>query len=124
MSSQLAQTNRTKKAKQKRDMRYSKPNYEFDVYSDYWQLDANHKASFRTIKFLGLDDKLLHSFKNALAEYACELSPGYVTRVLNDCRVFFKEADVKDKVLEQHIINFKATLNKESEYKLGNMRIS
>jgi len=33
----------------KSDKRYSKANYEFDVYDDLWQLDANKSLNFELL---------------------------------------------------------------------------
>ena len=53
----------SKSARTKSDKRYSKANYEFDVYDDLWQLDANKSLNFELLASLNLDPKFCSSFK-------------------------------------------------------------
>ena len=51
------------------------------------------------------------NFRLALADYASEFSPGYVTDHINIRQLF--AFGVTDKIMEEHVINFKATLEKQ-----------
>ncbi|WP_417538283.1 site-specific integrase [Marinomonas sp.] len=105
----------------KSDRRITKANYEFDVFSDYWELDANKKIYFRGMDSLSLAPDFLDCFKLALADYACELSASYTDNLFRYTKWFFS-VGVTDRVLESHVIKYKASLDKENEYKLGYIR--
>lgn len=109
------------KARTKSDKRHSKANYEFDVYDDLWQLDANKSLNFELLAPLNLDPKFEINFKLALADYASEFSSSYALNIFMFSRLLFA-IGVSDAVREQHIVNFKATLTKSTEYKLGYIR--
>ena len=105
----------------KSDKRLSKANYEFDVYGDIWQLDTNHSLNFKLLSKLSLEPKFENNFRLALADYACELSASYTSNLFQYCRWFFA-IGVSKTINEVHIINYKASLNKSTEYKLGYIR--
>lgn len=107
--------------KTKKDIRHSKANYEFDIFEDIWRLDANTKINFGLLKALNLDSKFEESFRLVLADYACEFSAHYTNNLYRFCRWLF-EFDVTDTVQESHILNYKASLDDETEYKLGYIR--
>lgn len=111
----------SKIAKRKSDKRLSKANYEFDVYDDVWQLDANKSLNFELLASLSLDPKLENNFRLALADYACEFSSSYTDNLFRYCRWFFA-VGVTNKINEEDVVNYKATLNKSTEYKLGYIR--
>ena len=79
----------SKSARTKSDKRYSKANYEFDVYDDLWQLDANKSLNFELLASLNLDPKFESNFRLALADYACEFSSSYTDNLFRYCRWFF-----------------------------------
>ncbi len=105
----------------KSDKRYSKANYEFDVYDDLWQLDANKSLNFELLAPLNLDPKFEMNFKQVLADYASEFSSSYAYNIFMFSRLLFANG-VSDAIREEHIINYKATLTKSTEYKLGYIR--
>lgn len=109
------------KARKKSDKRLSKANYEFDVYDNLWQLDANKSLNFELLVPLKLDPKFLSNFKHALADYASEFSSSYALNIFMFSRLLFA-IGVTESIQEQHIVNFKATLTKSTEYKLGYIR--
>ncbi|KPW03622.1 site-specific integrase [Pseudoalteromonas sp. P1-8] len=109
------------RARTKSDKRYSKANYEFDVYDDLWQLDANKSLNFELLSPLNLDPKFEINFKLALADYASEFSSSYALNIFMYSRLLFA-IGVSDAIREEHIVNFKATLTKSTEYKLGYIR--
>jgi hypothetical protein len=121
MTTSTSSLKRSRKTEQKSDRRLSKMNYQFDVYDDLWWLDANYSINLRLLEPLNLGSKFVSSFKQALADYACEFSPSYIVGVYHCSRLFFATG-VTDVILEQHIINYKATLDKNSEHKLGAIR--
>lgn len=106
------------RARAKSDKRYSKANYEFDVYDDFWQLDASKSLNFELLSQLNLDPKFVINFKVALADYASEFSSSYALNIFMFSRLLFAFG-VSDAIREQHVVNFKATLTKSTEYKLG-----
>jgi len=110
-----------KKAKRKSDKRLSKANYKFDVYGDVWQLDANLKLNLRLLTPLNLSSKFEQNFRKALADYASEFSSSYTYNIFNYAKNLFTTG-VKDKINEVNIINYKASLNNSTEYKLGYIR--
>lgn len=109
------------RARTKSEKRYSKANYEFDVYGDLWQLDANRSLNFELLAPLNLDPKFEINFRLVLADYASEFSSSYTLNIFMFSRLFFS-VGVSDAIREQHIVNFKATLSKSTEYKLGYIR--
>ena len=98
----------SKSARTKSDKRYSKANYEFDVYDDLWQLDANKSLNFELLASLNLDPKFESNFRLVLAAYACEFSSSYTDNLFRYCRWFFA-VGVTEKINEEHVINYKAT---------------
>ncbi|MDO6547337.1 site-specific integrase [Pseudoalteromonas carrageenovora] len=110
-----------KRPKRQSDKRETKANYEFDVYSDVWKLDANKSLNFRLLEPLDLNPQFESNFRRALADYACEFSASYVLNIFIFCRLLFRTG-VRELVEEANIINFKATLKKENQYKLGYIR--
>ena len=121
MVAKAKQLHGSKSARTKSDKRYSKANYEFDVYDDLWQLDANKSLNFELLAPLNLDPKFEINFKLALADYASEFSSSYTDNLFRYCRWFFA-VGVTGKINEEHVINYKATLTKSTEYKLGYIR--
>lgn len=109
------------RAKTKCDKRLSKANYEFDVYGSTWKLDANVCLNFELLDSLNLTPKFAESFKFALADYAAEFSSSYVSNIFRECRNLFS-VGVTNKISEQHVLNFKSSLTKSTEYKLGGIR--
>jgi integrase len=109
------------KTTRKSDKRLSKANYEFDVYDDFWQLDSNLKLNLMLLTPLNLSLKFELNFRKALADYASEFSSSYTYNIFNYAKNLFATG-VKDKINEVHILNFKATLNKSTAYKLGYIR--
>ena len=63
MVAKAKQLHGSKSARTKSDKRYSKANYEFDVYDDLWQLDANKSLNFELLAPLNLDPKFEINFK-------------------------------------------------------------
>lgn len=109
------------KAKRKSDKRLSKANYEFELYDDIWQLDANRSLNFKLLVSLRLDPKFESNFRLALADYGCEFSSSYTDNLFRYCRWFFA-VGVTSQINEEHLINYKATLTMKTEYKLGYIR--
>jgi len=109
------------KGRKKSDKRLSKANYEFDVYDNLWQLDANKSLNFKLLVPLNLEPEFLSNFKHALADYASEFSSSYALNIFMFSRLLFA-IGVTESIQEQHIVNFKATLTKSTEYKLGYIR--
>ncbi|MFA0026128.1 site-specific integrase, partial [Vibrio sp. 10N.261.49.A5] len=107
--------------KSKSDKRLSKANYEFDVYSDNWQLDANVRLNLALLEPLSLTPKFSACFRLALADYAAEFSSNYARNIFSYTRLLF-EMGVTDKITEQYVINFKSSLTQNTEYKLGYIR--
>jgi hypothetical protein len=114
-------SNRTVKPKLKSDIRTSKSNYEFDVYQDVWKLNADYSLNFKLLAPLHLAPIFEENFRLALADYASEFSSGYVTSIYVNIRHLFA-IGVTARIREEHIINFKATLDKSKEWKLGQVR--
>lgn len=108
-------------SKLKSDVRKSKHNYEFDVYHDVWKLNADYSINFSLLASLKLTSQFETNFRLALADYASEFSSGYVTSIYINIRHLFAFG-VTDKIMEEHVINFKATLEKNKEWKLGQVR--
>lgn len=105
----------------KSDIRISKHNYQFDVFQDFWKLNADYTINLNLLAPSSLDPKFETSFRLVLADYAAEFSPGYVTSIYLNIRHLFGFG-VKSKIEEKHIINFKSTLDATKEWKLGQIR--
>ena len=111
----------TKRTNPKSVERLSKANYKFDVYGDTWQLDANTTLNLELLTPLKLTPKFAESFRLVLADYAAEFSSNYTRNIFSYSRLLF-DTGVTDRVNEKHIINFKSSLIKSTEYKLGYIR--
>ncbi|MFV1872768.1 MAG: site-specific integrase [Oleiphilus sp.] len=107
-----------RRIKKRYDARVSKYNYEFDVYEDVWKLSADYSLNFRLLDNLTLTPKFEDNFRLAFADHVSEFSAGYVENIFVNIRHLFATG-VTDKIKEEHIINYKATLDKKTEYKLG-----
>ncbi|MEF1192721.1 site-specific integrase, partial [Vibrio parahaemolyticus] len=97
--------------KSKTDKRLSKANYEFDVYSDNWQLDTNVRLNLTLLEPLSLTPKFSECFRLALADYAAEFSSSYTSNIFRECRALFAFG-VTNKISEKHVVNFKSSLTK------------
>ena len=111
----------TVKSNTKSDIRTSKRNYEFDVYQNTWQLSADFYLNFRLLSSLDLTPTFEDNFRLALADYVSEFSPGYAYSIYVNIRHLFAFG-VTDGIKEEHIVNFKATLDKSKEWMLGQVR--
>lgn len=109
------------KFKLKSDKRMSKANYRFDVYEDLWKLDSNDTLNFTLLSSLNLASAFEESLRLVLADYASEFSGSYIQNLFTYCRQLFTFG-VVDKIREKDIINFKATLKSDTEWKLGYIR--
>jgi hypothetical protein len=105
----------------KTDQRKSKANHDFDVYEDRWQITADDSINLVALEKFNLDEKFEENFKLVLADYASEFSTGYLVNIYQNIRHLFATG-VTNKINEEHILNYKATLNSETEYKLGSLR--
>ncbi|MDP5130099.1 MAG: site-specific integrase [Paraglaciecola sp.] len=103
------------------DKRISKANYEFDVFEDFWKLNASFGLNFKTLSSFNLNKKFSDNFRLLLADYACEFSSGYVDNIYLFCRDLFSFGVVNN-IKEENVINFKASLTDKTEYKLGFIR--
>jgi hypothetical protein len=112
---------RSRKAKLKSDKRLSKVGYEFDVYQSVWRLTASKTLNTSLLAPLNLSPEFEESFLLVLADYACEFSSGYTSKTFTLCRKLF-ESGVSEKIEERHIANYKASLTKTQEHKLGSVR--
>ncbi|MDV6315914.1 site-specific integrase [Idiomarina sp. HP20-50] len=108
-------------SKLKPDIRLSKENYEFDVTLEKWQLSANLSVNHKLLSSLKLDSRFEMSFRLVLADYATEFSASYTSNIFKFIKLLFN-VGVIEKISESHILNFKATLTKSTEYKLGYIR--
>lgn len=116
-----ARTNGAANSKLKSDKRLSKANYEFDVYEDRWKLDASKTLNLTLLNSLNLTPAFESNFRLVLADYVSEFSASYTDSLFVYCRMLFAFG-VIDNICERNIINFKATLTKETEWKLGYIR--
>ncbi|KZY44184.1 site-specific integrase [Pseudoalteromonas sp. BZP1] len=104
------------------DIRLTKSNYEFDVYQDVWRLNSDLQINFKLLTPLKLNSSFINNFRIALANYVSELSAGYVQSIYVNIRHLFAISGVSDVINEEHIINFRATLDKSHEWQLGQIR--
>lgn len=107
--------------KSKFEIRLSKANYEFDLYSDIWMLDSNLSINFSLLNKLGLSVCFEKNFRIALADYSSEFSSHYVMIIYVYIRKLFL-CGVHNRVEEKHILNFKSKLTQKSEYQLGSIK--
>ncbi|MFC3025144.1 hypothetical protein ACFODT_15170 [Vibrio zhugei] len=70
---------------------------------------------------LSLTPKFSECFRLALADYAAEFSSSYTSNIFRECRALFAFG-VTNKISEKHVVNFKSSLTKNTEYKLGSIR--
>jgi integrase len=113
-------TSRTQ-SKPKSDKRISKAGYEFDVYEDQWQLTSSESLNLSLLNDHDLPNNFKESLKLTLADYAAQFSSTYAQNLLSHSRLLLLKGVTKQ-IEESHVINFKASLNKETEWKLGYIR--
>ncbi|MEL0603828.1 site-specific integrase [Pseudoalteromonas undina] len=111
----------SKKPKYKSDLRSSKRNYPFNVNDDIWILDSSLKLNLALLEPFKLNEKFERNFRLVLADYASEFSPSYIHNIFNFSKHLFSMVKT-EQIEESNIINYKATLSEEHEYKLGYIR--
>lgn len=109
------------KRKIKSDVRLSKAGYEFDVFSDKWQLNKSTSINLRLLESFNLAPKFELNFRLILAAYSCEFSSSYVVNIYLTCRHIFSTG-VTNRICEEHILNYRATLTEKTECRLGSAR--
>lgn len=98
----------------------SKDGYLFDKYTNNWVLNKDITISFQP-RLLGINSKLLLGFRQALAKYAEELSASHTQNMHMMFRDLVTVTNLSTLNIES-ILNWKAALGKDKEYKLGMLR--
>jgi integrase len=102
----------------------SKAGYEFDPSSDVWQLDGGSKINMSELAhLLGSGSKLHQGLKRTLERLAVETSSSYTENCLYYTMVFLRSPHFAgDQISAYQLQNYRATLSREYEYKLGYLR--
>lgn len=101
------------------DLRRSKMGYEFDFYSDYWQLDGSVTINLNRLR--PLDAETRSGFKLALGRYAEELAAKTTDSILG-CFNAYCDATGETSVNVVGLTNWRAMLTNEAEAKLGALK--
>ena len=98
----------------------SKAGYLFCPDDEYWQLDKNIKIPVGSLRGL-LDDETEKGFFNTLIFYAINLSSSHVQNIFFRCLHFLRLVGGPH-ITDTMLINYRATLTKETEWYLGTIR--
>lgn len=105
------------------NIRRSKEGYEFDLKSASWKIGQSHYVSMQSVPD-ATDPNVITGMALTLARMAEEVSPSHV----NNCFYYFVKYFLKTphytggEVKNTDILNLKASLSKDNEYKLGTIR--
>lgn len=103
------------------DIRLSKMGYKFDTNGEKWQLDNTFTLNWSLYDELNLEKPLLEGCRKTLAVFSAEMSANYVRNIFHYFKSLMLASDSKLLTVAT-IQNYLASLNKESEYKLGYLR--
>ncbi|MFK5947290.1 MAG: site-specific integrase [Methylococcales bacterium] len=95
----------------------SKYGYEFNPNDERWKLSKESPVSFNSLRKL-TTPVLLHSIKKVLIHYAKEKQRDYVNNIIITLAFFFRTTGVKE-VNKVSLMNFRSTLDEDTEYRLG-----
>lgn len=91
--------------------------YWFDEREPFWRLDKNNLVNVQRLRE-HIDGEILNGFISTLAHYARTLSGNHTRNILDRCLAFF--AATGSAVIDPtSLINYRATLRRETEWKLG-----
>ncbi|GAA3972298.1 site-specific integrase [Allohahella marinimesophila] len=94
--------------------------YSFRLYDKVWVLDKNTSVYLRKIRDY-ISGDLLHGFLKTLSFYAANLSAGHTSELADGLLHFFKTTGA-DAICEIALINYRASLTTETEWRLGRCR--
>ncbi len=103
----------------KTEWRRSKMGYEFDLLSDFWQLDGSITVNLGRMR--KLDVVTQKGFRMALGRYAEELA-GPTTNAILGCFNAYCDATGESNVNVVGLSNWRATLTNEAEARLGALK--
>ncbi|TCA66468.1 site-specific integrase [Rhizobium leguminosarum] len=108
----------------------SRDGCEFVPHADIWPLSAltQHSTSFNFAQFSFIGKRMKHKLKLALVWYLEHCSFSHAKNLYNRFvafyfKVFSLRNDICDTVEISDILNYRATLNHKTEWKLGTLRI-
>jgi hypothetical protein len=96
----------------------SKMGYEFDIFSNIWQLDGSELLNWTHFIKLNLNTTFEEGFRKNLAVFASEMSAKYVSNIFFHMKNLLQTTNAKTLTLA-NVQNYLGTLNKENEWKLG-----
>ena len=99
-------------------LRKTKMGYEFDIFSNLWQLDGSDFLNWCQFNDLNLISSFEEGFRRNLAVFASEMSARYVKNIFAHMKDLLQTTEAKTLSLAC-VQNFLGTLDKENEWKLG-----
>ena len=109
------------KASPKHDIRVSKLGYQFQLDDPKWRLNNQILIKWSKVSNVPGSEKLINGFKNALANYGEQLSPGHASNMfemMNRLLPFCKTGQVTEKAINE----WRETLGHERLWYLGSLR--
>ena len=105
------------------DTRLSKAGYGFDFFNSLWSLDNSLTINWDIVN-KKIHPEVLKGFRLTIARLAEEVSAHYTHNCWNYFRRYLLDTDIYDGglITPELILNIKASLSKEDEYKLGTIR--
>ena len=100
------------------EIRISKMGYKFELHAEKWQLDNTFTLNWAQYDDLKLDKSLMEGCRKTLAVFSSEMSAKYVRNIFNFFKILVRFSETKLLTVVS-VQNYLATLDKESEYKLG-----
>lgn len=105
------------------DTRLSKAGYRFDFFDSSWSLDNSLTIKWKIVN-KKIHPEVLKGFRLTIARLAEEVSAHYTYNCCNYFRRYLLNSEMYDGglITPELILNIKASLSKEDEYKLGTIR--
>lgn len=105
------------------DTRLSKAGYAFDFFDSHWSLDNSLIINWDMVN-TKIHPEVLKGFRLTIARLAEEVSAHYTNNCWSYFRRYLLDKDIYDGglITPELILNIKASLSKEDEYKLGTIR--
>ncbi|HCE2806904.1 TPA: site-specific integrase [Vibrio parahaemolyticus] len=104
--------------------RTSKAGYKFDVHSEFWKLGHDYTLNWGLLNYQKADSELCQGLRLTLARMAEEVSESHIKGCYTYIRRYFLDTPhyTGGEITDTQILNLKASLDKENEYKLGTIR--
>lgn len=108
-----------KSGTKRQDWRVSKMGYDFELYSNRWQLDGSRKVSWDWME--GLSAELQGGLRQAIGRMAEESSASHTSSTLSEARNYFRLTQEREFTV-LGLASYKAMMGDDNEYRLARLR--